>query len=89
MRADAGRRPTAFSCARYYSSRGFPARFGRRAARVQSSAASPETIEVDPSAPSHPFPHFWEQMFGSGRAILSLRDNYRQDLCEAKQATGF
>jgi len=32
-----------------------------------------ETIRVDSSAPAHPFPHFWEQMFGSGRAILSLR----------------
>ena len=53
------------------------------------AAASTETIEVDPSAPSHPFPHFWEQMFGSGRAILSLRDEYRQDLREVKQATGF
>ena len=28
-------------------------------------------------------------MFGSGRAILSLRDAYRQDLREVKQATGF
>ena len=28
-------------------------------------------------------------MFGSGRAILSLRDSYRRDLREMKQATGF
>ena len=28
-------------------------------------------------------------MFGSGRAILSLRDGYRQDLRTVKQATGF
>jgi xylan 1,4-beta-xylosidase len=28
-------------------------------------------------------------MFGSGRAILSLRDSYRSDLREVKQATGF
>src|SRR6185437_3298075 len=48
-----------------------------------------ETIEVDPSTPSHPFPHYWEKMFGSGRAILSLRDSYRRDLREVKQATGF
>jgi xylan 1,4-beta-xylosidase len=40
-------------------------------------------------APAHPFPHFWEQMFGSGRAILSLRDSYRSDLRQVKQATGF
>jgi xylan 1,4-beta-xylosidase len=53
------------------------------------SAALAETIEVDPAAPSHPFAHFWEQMFGSGRAILSLRDSYRRDLREVKHATGF
>ena len=28
-------------------------------------------------------------MFGSGRAILSLRDSYRRDLREVNQATGF
>ena len=39
-----------------------------------------ETIEINAQAPAHPFPHFWEQMFGSGRAILSLRESYRNDL---------
>jgi xylan 1,4-beta-xylosidase len=48
-----------------------------------------ETITVDPSAPAHPFPHYWEQMFGSGRAILSLRDSYRRDLRDVKEATDF
>ena len=28
--------------------------------------ATPETIQVDTRAAGHPFPHFWEQMFGSG-----------------------
>jgi xylan 1,4-beta-xylosidase len=53
------------------------------------SAPSSETVLVDLSAPAHPFPHFWEQMFGSGRAILSLRDSYRRDLREVKKATDF
>src|SRR2546421_822420 len=53
------------------------------------SASSDEVIEVDASAPAHPFPHFWEKMFGSGRAILSLRESYRQDLREVKKITGF
>ena len=44
---------------------------------------------MDVNAPAHPFPHYWERMFGSGRAILSLRDSYRRDLREVKQATGF
>ncbi|MFZ0298582.1 MAG: glycosyl hydrolase family 39 [Candidatus Sulfotelmatobacter sp.] len=48
-----------------------------------------ETIVIDGSAPAHAFPHFWEQMFGSGRAILSLREDYRQDLQTVKQITGF
>ncbi|MGA2371154.1 MAG: GH39 family glycosyl hydrolase [Candidatus Korobacteraceae bacterium] len=51
--------------------------------------SSVETIAIDTSAPSHPFPHFWEQMFGSGRAILSLRDSYRRDLRTVHQSTGF
>ncbi|HXM59322.1 MAG TPA: glycosyl hydrolase [Terriglobales bacterium] len=50
---------------------------------------NPDVIIVDASAPSHPFPHFWEKMFGSGRAVLSLRDSYRRDLREVKQATDF
>ena len=48
-----------------------------------------EVIEVDTQGPSHPFPHFWEQMFGSGRAILSLRESYRKDLREVKSITDF
>ena len=48
-----------------------------------------ETIHVDLGAATQPFPHFWEQMFGSGRAILSLRDSYRRDLRQVKEATGF
>jgi xylan 1,4-beta-xylosidase len=48
-----------------------------------------ETIEVNAAGPTSPFPHYWERMFGSGRAVLSLRDSYRRDLREVKQATGF
>jgi xylan 1,4-beta-xylosidase len=56
--------------------------------RAQSSAFS-QTLEVDASASSHPFPHFWEKMFGSGRAILTLRESYRNDLRETRRITGF
>src|SRR5271157_979901 len=48
-----------------------------------------ETITIDASAPAHPFPHYWEQMFGSGRAVLSLRDAYRRDLRAVHAITGF
>lgn len=49
----------------------------------------PQIITVDAAAPSTPFPHFWEQMFGSGRAILSLRASYRNDLRAVKKVTNF
>jgi hypothetical protein len=41
---------------------------------------SSEKIRVDADAPTKPFPHFWEQMFGSGRARLTLRESWRHDL---------
>ncbi len=56
---------------------------------VLPSDALPETISVDLLAPAHPFPHFWEQMFGSGRAILSLRESYRRDLRDVRHVTDF
>jgi len=46
-------------------------------------------LQIDANAPTTPFPHFWEQTFGSGRAILSLRESYRNDLRTVKQATDF
>jgi xylan 1,4-beta-xylosidase len=46
-----------------------------------------EEITIDAGAATRPFPHFWEQMFGSGRAVLSLRDSYRRDLRAVKAAT--
>lgn len=46
------------------------------------------SISIDTHAPFHPFPHFWEQMFGSGRAVLALRDNYRKDLKEVHDHVG-
>jgi len=46
-----------------------------------------ETVVVDVNGPTTPFPHFWEQTFGSGRAILALRDSYRSDLREVKKVT--
>jgi xylan 1,4-beta-xylosidase len=63
-----------------------------QAVRAQVQANSPpqtQIVVVDVRSPTHPFPHYWERMFGSGRAILSLRDNYRRDLRTVKGATGF
>jgi xylan 1,4-beta-xylosidase len=52
-------------------------------------ARGDEEIIIDSSAPHHSFPHFWEQMFGSGRAILTLRESYRKDLRTVRAATDF
>ena len=56
---------------------------------VGQTTSAPESIVIDASGPTTSFPHFWEQTFGSGRAILSLRESYRQDLKTVKQATDF
>ena len=53
------------------------------------AASGDETISVDARAEGKPFPHFWEQMFGSGRAVLSMRESYRDDLRQVKQITDF
>jgi xylan 1,4-beta-xylosidase len=58
-------------------------------ALLQAQSQADKVIVIDAAAPAHPFPHYWEQMFGSGRAILSLREGYRHDLHEVKQITGF
>ena len=56
---------------------------------ISSAQIQTEKIEVNLAGPSHDFPHYWERMFGSGRAVLSLRDQYRRDLREVKDATDF
>jgi xylan 1,4-beta-xylosidase len=61
-------------------------------ALVQAAVAdriAPETIRISADGPVTALPHFWETMFGSGRAILSLRDSYRQDLRAVKAVTNF
>lgn len=53
-------------------------------------AAEPvrQTIAVDIRAASKPFPHFWERMIGSGRAVLALRESWQRDLRDVKAVTG-
>ncbi|HEV2286753.1 MAG TPA: hypothetical protein VGR80_11975 [Steroidobacteraceae bacterium] len=58
-------------------------------ALMMPPAAAQERIVIDAGAAGKPFPHFWEHMFGSGRAVLSLRDSYRQDLRAVHAVTGF
>jgi xylan 1,4-beta-xylosidase len=51
-------------------------------------SAPAETVVIDAGGARHPFPHFWEQVFGSGRANLALRESYRRDLRAMRSATG-
>jgi xylan 1,4-beta-xylosidase len=55
--------------------------------RIQAQTA--ETITINAQSPTRPFPHFWEQMFGSCRAVLTLRDSYRRDLRDVRRITDF
>lgn len=69
-----------------------PALYAQASDRTSATtpvASQGAMIRVDANAPGTPFPHFWEQIFGSGRAILSLRERYRNDLRTVKDATGF
>jgi len=54
---------------------------------LASFIARAEEVVIDASAAHHSFPHYWEQMFGSGRAILTLREGYRRDLRLVKKTT--
>jgi xylan 1,4-beta-xylosidase len=58
-------------------------------ASVTVAQTDSQHVVIDANATASPFPHFWEQMFGSGRAILSLRESYRNDLRAVKQVTDF
>lgn len=49
---------------------------------------SPTAVTIDTKAAAHPFPHFWDQMFGSGHAVLALRGDYRDDAREVHDQIG-
>lgn len=59
------------------------------ASSLLSQTGNTTSIRIDANAPTTNFPHFWEKTFGSGRAILSLREGYRKDIQTVKDATGF
>lgn len=54
-----------------------------------AGAQTGERVSIDAHAATTPFPHFWEEMFGSGRANLTLRESYRDDLRAVKSVTDF
>ena len=54
-----------------------------------SQSALREEITVDAHGASTPFPHVWEEMFGSGHANLAMRADYQSDLRLVKGVTDF
>ncbi|HVC46311.1 MAG TPA: hypothetical protein VND90_03605 [Terracidiphilus sp.] len=62
--------------------------FGVWGAPVFAFAQAQQSVMIDAHAPAHAFPHFWEEMFGSGHAVLALRDDYRSDLKEVHDQVG-
>ena len=58
-------------------------------AQQPESSAQGDTVVIDAHAPAAPFPHFWEEMFGSGRANLAMRSDYLADMRRVKQVTDF
>jgi len=55
---------------------------------LATGLAAGEEVTLDAKSKTTPFPHFWEQVFGSGRAVLALRESYRQDLATVQAVTG-
>ena len=54
-----------------------------------AQAFAQEQVNINAQAQTIPLPHFWEEMFGSGRANLTLRESYRNDLRAVKKITDF
>jgi xylan 1,4-beta-xylosidase len=58
-------------------------------ASLAGQATGSVSVRIDAKAATTSFPHFWEMTFGSGRAILSLRESYRSDIEAVKRITDF
>ena len=56
--------------------------------KMKGPGANQPLLRHRHAAPT-PFPHYWEQMFGSGRTNLAMRASYRSDMRQVKQITGF
>ena len=53
-----------------------------------AAAATGVTVGVIPSLPSTPFPHYWSRCFGSGHALLTLREDWRKQAAMAHNEIG-
>jgi xylan 1,4-beta-xylosidase len=53
-----------------------------------SAQSSGQSVVIDAAAPVQPFPHYWEEVIGSGRAALALRASYLSNLKAVKAVSG-
>jgi xylan 1,4-beta-xylosidase len=58
-------------------------------AQPQALPEPAHIITINVHQPARPFPHYWERMFGSPRAVNTMRESYGADLSTVKLATGF
>jgi xylan 1,4-beta-xylosidase len=58
------------------------------AASKEPHAGHETTITIDARRSVGDFPHYWESIVGSGRAVLALRSDYQDDLRLVHQQTG-
>lgn len=61
--------------------------YGRAQQAAAPQSPAHEKIVVNAHAAATPFPHFWEEMLGSGRAHLAMRAPYQSDLRMVKKVT--
>jgi xylan 1,4-beta-xylosidase len=66
-----------------------PALHAQGPQRITAQYVNPEHVSIDAHAATTPFPHFWEQVFGSGHAILALREAYRDDIRSVHKVADF
>lgn len=58
------------------------------AALMVATCGAQERVVIDAAAPTTELKHFWEESFGSGRATLTMREDWRNDLRALKATTG-
>lgn len=56
---------------------------------VATAQSFDNSFYVNTTAPTSPFPHFWERCVGSGHASLALREDYRKQLVDSHKTLGW
>jgi xylan 1,4-beta-xylosidase len=60
----------------------------QESAPQEPNAGSELSVHLDARRSVGSFPHYWESIVGSGRAVLALRSDYQADLTQVHRRTG-